>query len=136
MGVSRTRTVLIVDRDAHYGRALSKLLRNQGDDVRLATTAAGAQRAVRERRFDLAIVDVLQDGGGAELARSLASRVRRLVLSVGASLDHEELLETALGFPVRRKAMLPELLHPQPAPPGTPPARRPAARRRLAAHRH
>jgi len=115
-GVSRTRTVLIVDRDAHYGRALSKLLRSQGDEVRLATTAAGAQRAVRERRFDLAIVDVLQEGGGAELARSLARRVGRLVLSVGASLDHDQLLETALGFPVRRKALLPELLRPQPPP--------------------
>lgn len=101
-----------MDRDAHYGRALSKLLRSQGDEVRLATTARSAQRAVRTRRFDLAIVDVLQDGGGAELARTLASRVHRLVLSVGASLDNDELLETALGFPVRRKAALPELLHP------------------------
>lgn len=101
-----------MDRDAHYGRALSKLLKSQGDEVRLATTARSAQRAVRERRFDLAIVDVLQDGGGAELARALASHVHRLVLSVGASLDHDELLETALGFPVRRKASLPELLHP------------------------
>jgi CheY-like chemotaxis protein len=124
-----------VDRDAHYGRALSKLLRSQGDEVRLATTAAGAQRAVRERRFDLAIVDVLQDGGGAELARSLASRVRRLVLSVGASLDHEQLLETALGFPVRRKAMLPELLRPDLTPSAPPAAGRGTARRRLAAHR-
>jgi len=127
--------VLIVDRDADYGRALSKLLRSQGDDVKLATTAASAQRAVRTHRFDLAIVDVLQDGGGAELARSLARRVRRLVLSVGASLDHEELLETALGFPVRRKALLPELLHPSPPVEPPPPGGRSATRRRLVAHR-
>ena len=101
-----------MDRDAQYGRALSKLLRSQGDDVRLATTAASAQKAVRARRFDLAIVDVLQDGGGAELARRLARRVGQLVLSVGASLEEDALLETALGFPVRRKAVLPALLQP------------------------
>jgi len=119
-----------VDRDAQYGRALSKLLRSQGDEVRVATTARSAQKAVREQRFDLAIVDVLQDGGGAELARSLASRVRRLVLSVGASLDNDAVLETALGFPVRRKALLPQLL--QPGAPSPAPRGRSGRRARLA----
>jgi CheY-like chemotaxis protein len=128
--------VLIVDQDAHYGRALSKVLKSQGDDVRLATTAAGALKAVRERRYDLAIVDVLQEGGGAELARSLSRRVRRLVLSVGASMEGDELLETALGFPVRRKATLPQLLGPAPPPDsetGQPPRRSPARRRHTSA---
>lgn len=108
--VKRRRTVLIVDRDAHYGRALTKLLEAQGNDVRLVTTAAQAQRAVRARRYDLAVVDLLQDGGGAELARTLSRRVGQLMLSIGARLERDELLEVALGFPVREKAALPKLL--------------------------
>ena len=46
-----------------------------------------------------------------------------------------ELLETALGFPVRRKALLPELLHPSPPVEPPPPGGRSATRRRLVAHR-
>lgn len=104
------RIVLLVDADPSYGRTLAALLRRQGDVVEVVSTRSAALGAARRRRFDLAIVDLFVDGGGAELARSLARRVPVLVLSFGARLHEDELLEAALGFPVRRKTALPALL--------------------------
>jgi CheY-like chemotaxis protein len=108
--VSEWRTVLVVDEDVEYGRALAKLLRREGNEVRLVTTPTQALRASQRRHFDVAIVDLLGAGGGTELARRLARRIPRLMLSVGARLDSRQLLETALGFPVHHKAALPGLL--------------------------
>lgn len=104
------RCVLLVDADAVYGRTLAALLRRQGDLVEWVATRAAALEAARRRRFDLAVVDLFVGGGGPELARALARRVPKLVLSLGARLRDDELLEAALGFPVRRKASLPDAL--------------------------
>jgi DNA-binding response OmpR family regulator len=104
------RSVLVVDSDAEYGHALAVLLRRDGVRVRLARTRGQALQAVRRARFDLAVVDLFLGGGGVELARALSRRVPRLLLSLGASLAQDEILEAALGFPVRRKVALPSLL--------------------------
>ncbi len=69
-----------------------------------------ALRAARRRRYDLAIVDLMVQGGGAELARKLARRIPRLLLSLGAQLERDEIIEAALGFPLCRKAALPARL--------------------------
>ena len=105
-----TRTVLLVDSDAAYGRALAIVLRRQGDRVTVVRTRTQALTACRRASYDLAIVDLFVDGGGAELARELSRSVPRLLLSLGARLGREEVLEAALGFPVLRKAALPALL--------------------------
>jgi DNA-binding response OmpR family regulator len=104
------RSVLVVDSDAEYGHALAVLLRRDGVRVQLARTRGQALQAVRRARFDLAVVDLFLGGGGVELARALSRRVPRLLLSLGASLAQDEILEAALGFPVRRKVALPSLL--------------------------
>jgi DNA-binding response OmpR family regulator len=104
------RSVLVVDADAEYGHALAVLLRRDGVRVRLARTRGQALLAARRARFDLAVVDLFLGGGGVELARALSRRVPRLLLSLGASMAHDEILEAALGFPVRRKVALPSLL--------------------------
>ncbi len=102
--------VLLVDRDLETGQALAAVLRRNGDEVVVVRNRAHALQALRRLRFDLAIVDLFVDGGGAELARDLARHVPRVMLSFGTALESEELLEAALGFPVHRKAALPALL--------------------------
>jgi len=104
------RAVLLVESDAECGRALARLLRRDGHRVRLVRTARAATGAVRREAFDLAVVDLLLPGGGPELGRRLARRVPRLYLSIGARLAPEDLIETALGFPVLQKATLPGCL--------------------------
>ena len=104
------RTVLLVDPDALYGRAMASVLRRQRDLVRVVRTRSQALQEVRRRTYDLAIVDLFVGGGGAELARELSRSVPRLLLSLGAGLGREEMLEAALGFPVCRKRGLPALL--------------------------
>jgi DNA-binding response OmpR family regulator len=105
-------SVLVVDADADYGRALAVVLRRAGGRVRVVRTRAQALQAARDSRFDLAVVDLFLGGGGVELARELARHVPRLMLSLAARLERGEILEAALGFPVHRKASLARLLRP------------------------
>jgi CheY-like chemotaxis protein len=105
-----SRMVLLVDPDAACGRALAALLRRQGDRVRVVRTPSQALSAVDRDQYDLGIVDLFVDGGGVELARQLQQRVPRLLLSLGARLGPDELLEAAVGFSVHHKAELPGLL--------------------------
>jgi CheY-like chemotaxis protein len=104
MGIEHT--VLLVDSDLQCGHALAAVLRRAGGSVRVVRTRAQARQAVRRAHFDVAIVDLFVEGGGPELARELARRVPRVLLSLGADLEHNQLLEAALGFPVCRKAMI------------------------------
>jgi CheY-like chemotaxis protein len=104
------RTILLVEDDPGYAQALSMVLRQQGDRVEVAHSRAEALVAARRERYDLAVVDIFTRGGGTELARELSRSVPRLVLSHGAELAEEDLLQAALGFPVCRKATLPALL--------------------------
>jgi CheY-like chemotaxis protein len=105
-------SVLVVDADADYGRALAVVLRRTGGQVRVVRTRAQALQAAKTARFDLAVVDLFLGGGGVELARELARHVPRLMLSLAARLERGEILEAALGFPVHRKASLARLLRP------------------------
>ena len=105
-----SRSILLVDSDARCGQALARLLRRNGHRVRLARTARAATAAADRQVFDLAIVDLLVSGGGVDLGRELSRRIPRLYLSVGARLLPEEIVEAALGFPVLRKAAVPDLL--------------------------
>ena len=109
-GMRAGQSVLVVDSDTVYSRALAALLRRSGVRVRLARTRTQALVLARNQRFDLAVVDLFLGGGGVELARELSRRVPRLLLSLGARMGGQELLEAALGFPVRRKVALPGLL--------------------------
>jgi CheY-like chemotaxis protein len=108
--MTNVRSILLVDSDSAYGGALAAVLRRQGLDVHLASSAGLALRAARRRSYDLAIVDLMVPGGGAELARKLARRIPRLLLSLGAQLERDEIIEAALGFPLCRKAALPARL--------------------------
>jgi CheY-like chemotaxis protein len=103
-------SLLLVDSDAACGRAIARVLRQQGSRVQLCRTRAQAVAAARRQRFDCAIVDLFVDGGGVELARLLARQVPRVILSLGMGLEQDEILEIALGFPVHRKAKVPALL--------------------------
>src|SRR5687767_5118534 len=104
--------VLLVDGDKRCARTLARLLRSQGSRVQVCHTRAQALAAVRRKSFDLAVVDLFSAGGGVELAREIARRVPRVVLSLGMGMQQEEVLEAALGFPVHRKAALPALVAP------------------------
>jgi CheY-like chemotaxis protein len=104
------RTVLLVESDVRCGQALARLLRRDGHRVRLVRTARAAAGAVDRQAFDLAVVDLLLPGGGVDLGRRLSRRVPCLYLSVGPRLLPEEIVEMALGFPVLRKASVPELV--------------------------
>jgi DNA-binding NtrC family response regulator len=105
-----SRAILLVESDSECGRALARLLRRHGHRVRLARTARAACAAAERETFDLAVVDLLVPGGGVDLGRTLSRRIPRLYLSIGARMLPEEIVEMALGFPVLRKAAVPELL--------------------------
>jgi DNA-binding response OmpR family regulator len=100
-------SVLIVDGDKEYARALALLLRREGHRVRVVATRNAALVAASRERYDLAIVDLFLRGGGSDLAKLLSARVGKLLLSLAPRLQRAEVLEAALGFPVFRKATLP-----------------------------
>jgi hypothetical protein len=111
-GVRPARRVLPVESDAGCGQALARLVRRSGDRVRLVRTPGAALAAAQRESFDLAVVDLLVQGGGVDLARRLTRRVSRVYLTVGARLLTDELLEAAIGFPVLRKREVAGLVRP------------------------
>jgi hypothetical protein len=107
--VRPARAILLVESDAECGQALARLVRRSGDRVRLVRTPGAAVAAVQRESYDVAVVDLFVKGGGVDLARRLTCRVPRVYLSVGPKLLTDELLETAVGFPVLRKRQLSHL---------------------------
>jgi CheY-like chemotaxis protein len=106
------RRVLLVESDAGCGQALARLVRRSGDRVRLVRTPGAALAVAQREIFDLAVVDLLVQGGGVDLARRLTRRVSRVYPTVGARLLTDELLEAAIGFPVLRKREVLGLVRP------------------------
>lgn len=109
------RTILIVDPDSGYGRALAVVLKRQGNRVRLVKTRQQAVLASKREQYDLAIIDLFLAGGGVELARKLSPHVNQLVLTLGVRMEQSDILEAALGFQVYCKAALAKMI--QDAPP-------------------
>jgi hypothetical protein len=104
--------ILLVESDAGCGQALARLGRRSGDRVRLVRTPGAAVAAAQRESYDVAVVDLFVKGGGVALARRLTRHVPRVYLSVGPKLLTDELLESAIGFPVLRKRDLPGLIGP------------------------
>jgi two-component system response regulator MprA len=66
--------ILVVDDDAGLRRALRRVLVSQGFEVELAEDALAALSRLRERRFDLVVLDVMMPGtDGVELCERLRS---------------------------------------------------------------
>jgi two-component system response regulator MprA len=66
--------ILVVDDDAGLRRALRRVLVSQGFEVELAEDALEAISRLRERRFDLVVLDVMMPGtDGVELCERLRS---------------------------------------------------------------
>ena len=102
--------LLLVEPDAALGRVQARLLTRLGYAVRLVQTRQAALRAIRRERYAVAVVDLFLPGGGPQLARALAPRVRRLVLGVGPHLARSEAVRMAGGFAVHRKRALTRVL--------------------------
>jgi signal transduction histidine kinase len=70
----RRRTILCVDDNAVFVENLAEILEEQRGYSVVAAESCGEARALAERGFDVAIVDVvLPDGSGTELAQTLRS---------------------------------------------------------------
>jgi CheY-like chemotaxis protein len=113
--------LLLVEPDPFSGRVQARVLTRLGYAVHLVHTRAAALKAVRATGYDVGVIDLFLRGGGPELARALARRVPRLLLSVGPALGQAAVLHAAAGFPVHRKLALTRALRPS----------RPARQRRL-----
>jgi DNA-binding response OmpR family regulator len=110
--VRPARAILLVESDAGCGQALARLVRRWGDRISVLRTPGAAVAAAQREGYVLAVADLFVKGGGVALARRLTRRVPHVYLSVGARLLTEELLEAAIGFPVIRKRVLPNLICP------------------------
>jgi hypothetical protein len=111
------RAILVVEADAAFGRALARLARRSDVRLRLVRTPRAALSAAGRESYDAAVVDLLVKGGGVDLARRLTRRISHVYLSVGPRLLGDELVETAVGFPVLRKNGLPEFFEARPGRP-------------------
>jgi DNA-binding response OmpR family regulator len=81
--------VLIADGD-EYGEIIAEALRRDGHEVRTASTAAGAQRAVAQLAPDLVVLDAeLPDGPGCVLARELRAARPGLGIVFVSRLERE-----------------------------------------------
>jgi DNA-binding response OmpR family regulator len=70
---SPTPTILAVDDDAHIRRLIERSLKSEGYQMRMCVSAETALTALRERRYAVAILDVMMTG---ETGFQLAERIR------------------------------------------------------------
>ena len=79
--VTRGRlSILCVEDHPDTARLLGQLLRNRGHEVRVVTSAAAAQAAFAEQRFDLVLSDLgLPDGHGCDLMRGFLEQRPALI---------------------------------------------------------
>jgi DNA-binding transcriptional MerR regulator len=77
------RSILLVERDPYAADLAEYFLRTEGYDVHVVRAVADAQQLILERRFDLAIVDLMIGGGaGLALCEQLAGAMPVLAVSV------------------------------------------------------
>jgi DNA-binding transcriptional MerR regulator len=80
---SGERSILLVERDPYAAELAEYFLRTEGYDVQVSRAVAEAKDVVRERSFDLVIVDLMIGGGaGLALCDELAGTVPVLAVSV------------------------------------------------------
>ncbi len=100
--VSALLPVLVVEDDSSFSRLVATALEFRGMTVEQYHSAEAAVARLRERRFGLAIVDLLLFGGNSgvyviDTIRRLPAEVRPPVLIVtGASADHLRSLDRSL----------------------------------------
>ncbi len=85
------RDVLVVDDERALVQSLASVLRTAGYEARTAGGGAEAVEAVRERRPDLVLLDVMMPGlSGLETCRRLRAAEPRLPIVFLTALDEEE----------------------------------------------
>ncbi len=85
--------VTIVEDDAELGRLLTEYLTGQGMDVRLLSTAEGAERSILRSGPDLVVLDIMLPGGsGLDLCRALRMTWRGPILFLTALGDDTDVV--------------------------------------------
>jgi CheY-like chemotaxis protein len=103
--------VLIAERDRAAADLAEGVLRNEGYEVEPVFAAADAEERARERRPQLAIVELMISGGqGAELCRRLKGNGVRAVLATSALEARDEALAAGADAFLRKPAEPPELV--------------------------
>src|SRR5262245_40548150 len=104
---TRTPSLLIVDDDVGFVHAAAEIARLQGYDITVAGELSQAMHRVRQRDFDLALVDLeLPDGSGLSLLQDVDSERTRTIVVTG-----KPSVETALAS-MRRNAVVDYLIKP------------------------
>jgi PAS domain S-box-containing protein len=92
-----TAAALIVDDDAQLARVLARLLGKVGYECTLAANSAEARRCLSERRFALALIDVMMPGeSGLELVEDMLAAHPDLAVVMVTGVDDPVLAELAL----------------------------------------
>jgi len=100
MTSARERRVLVVDDDTTIAATFSEILRGEGYEVVTAGTGAEAVQLVRERAFDLILLDLVMPGmdGLTALRRLRAVDPRAAVVILAANVEPAgELAALGLG---------------------------------------
>jgi len=80
----RSPSLLIVDDDVGFVHAAAELARLSGFEITIASELGQAQHRVRQRDFDLALVDLdLPDGSGLSLLRDVDTERTRAIIVTG-----------------------------------------------------
>ncbi|WP_437675618.1 response regulator [Sorangium sp. So ce131] len=90
--------VLVVDDDDDTASLLGMALRRRGFRVSAAPSCAAARAALAERTVDALVTDVsLPDGSGIELAASLETKPRAIIVVSGFGGDDDREKSRAAG---------------------------------------
>jgi len=103
---TRTPSLLIVDDDVGFVHAAAEIARLQGYDITVAGELSQAMHRVRQRDFDLALVDLdLPDGSGLSLLQDVDNeRLRTITRTI--VVTGKPTVESALAS-MRRNAVVP-----------------------------
>ena len=89
--------ILIIDDDETFSYVLRRACSRHGCEATAVSTLAGAERAAKERRFDVAFLDIsLPDGNGLSLLPVLLEGEAHPEVIVVTGCDEHELVERAL----------------------------------------